>query len=598
MAAGAPPTAKHYLDDPTNAVLSGLYGVTLTNPSLLFDKTHKIIYRHPSSIASPENVAVVCGGGSGHEPGFSAFVGQGALTACVAGTIFASPSAQQVRACLSHRLPAETQGIIVVVTNYTGDVLNFGMGIEKARAMGKKVEMVLVADDVGVGRAKGGKVGRRGLSGTALVVKICGALAEAGASVEDCAKVGRLVVDNLVSLGASLNRVHIPGRSLQEAKEEEERLGPGLVEIGMGIHNEPGCEKVKADLPGLVRIMLAQLLDQNDQDRAYVKIERGDDTVLLVNNFGGTSNLELSAVVTEIVNQLGNSYGIKPRRVISGTFFGSLNGPGFIISVLKLTETGLGSSKSMLELLDAPAEATGWSASIKPETWEKDYGEIKTVVEEHEEDRRATSLQVDPDILRSALKSGLDRLIASEAEVTRYDTIVGDGDCGVGLKRGAEGILKMLESSQVKQDPLASLWKIASIVEATMDGTSGALYAIFLNSLAANVRKLDSSDATELTPKMWAQALVDSLKALGKYTPAQPGDRTLMDALVPFVDTLGSTGNTREAAEAAKRGAEATKGMKASLGRSVYVGGEGHTEVPDPGAYGLSQFLSGLAEAL
>lgn len=385
--------AKHYLDDPSNAVLSGLRGVTLTNPSLLLDETNKTIYRHPSSITSPRNVAVVCGGGSGHEPGFSAFVGQGALTACVAGTVFASPSAQQIRACLSHRLPAETQGIIVVVTNYTGDVLNFGMGIEKARAMGKKVEMVVVADDVGVGRAKGGKVGRRGLSGTALVVKICGALAEAGASVEDCAKVGRLVVDNLVSVGASLSRVHVPGRSLQEAKDEEERLGPGLVEIGMGIHNEPGCEKVKTNLPGLVKIMLAQLLDQNDKDRAYVKIEKGDDTVLLVNNFGGTSNLELSAVVTEIVDQLGNSYGIKPRRIISGTFFGSLNGPGFIISVLKLTETGLESGKTILELLDAPAEATGWSASVKTETWEKEYGEIKTLVEADEEDTRPTSLQ-------------------------------------------------------------------------------------------------------------------------------------------------------------------------------------------------------------
>lgn len=205
---------------------------------------------------------------------------------------------------------------------------------------------------------------------------------------------------------------------------------------------------------------------------------------------------------------------------------------------------------------------------------------------------------MDPSLLRSALKSGLERLVASEADVTRFDTIVGDGDCGVGLKRGAEGILKMLESDRITQDPVTTLSKITSVVEATMDGTSGALYAIFLNSLTANVRKLDSSDPTELTPKMWAQALDDSLKALGKYTPAQPGDRTLMDALVPFVNTLGSTGNTKKGAEAAKTGAEATKGMKASLGRSVYVGGEGHTEVPDPGAYGLSQFLSGLAEAL
>ncbi|KAL8683856.1 MAG: hypothetical protein Q9224_001148 [Gallowayella concinna] len=590
--------AKHYFNDPNEAVLSGLRGVTLTNPSLLLDEKNKIIYRHPLSIASPQNVSVICGGGSGHEPGFSAFVGQGALTACVCGTIFASPSAQQVRACISHRLLAETQGVVVVITNYTGDVLNFGMGIEKAKAMGKKVEMVVVGDDVGVGRAKGGKVGRRGLSGTALIVKICGALAEAGASVEDCAKVGRLAADNLVSVGASLSRVHVPGRSLQEAREEEERLGPGLVEIGMGIHNEPGCEKVKTDLPGLVKTMLAQLLDQHDEDRAYVKIEKGDDTVLLVNNYGGTSNLELSGVVTEIVGQLGQDYGLKPRRVISGTFFGSLNGPGFIISVLRLADNGLGAGKSMLELLDAPAEATGWTAAVKSETWEKEYERVDATDEDDKGDSRSTNLKVDPKQLQSSLRSGLEKLIASEAEVTRYDTIVGDGDCGVGLKRGADGIIEYLKNDDIPSDALTSLTRIAGIVEATMDGTSGALYAIFLNSLAANVRKQDSADPTDLTPSMWAQALDDSMKALGVYTPAQPGDRTLMDALVPFVETLKATGNTKQAAEAAKIGAEKTKGMKASLGRSVYVGGQGHTEVPDPGAFGLSQFLTGLAEAL
>ncbi|KAL8952783.1 MAG: hypothetical protein Q9222_001330 [Ikaeria aurantiellina] len=597
MAAGED-AAKHFLDDPTHAVLSGLRGVTLTNPSLVLDEQNKIIYRHPSSITAPKNVSVVCGGGSGHEPGFSAFVGQGALTACVAGTIFASPSAQQVRTCMSHRLPAESQGIVVVVTNYTGDVLNFGMGIEKARAMGKKVEMVIVADDVGVGRAKGGKVGRRGLSGTALVVKICGALAEMGAPIEDCAKVGRLVVDSLVSVGASLGRVHVPGRSLQEAKEEEERLGAGLVEVGMGIHNEPGCEKVKTDLPGLIKIMLAQLLDQNDKDRAYVKIDKGDDVVLLINNFGGTSNLELSAIITEIAGQLDQGYGLKPKRIISGTFFGSLNGPGFIVSILKLVDTDLGPGKSILELFDAPTEATGWSASVKPETWQKDFGDFKATAEREQVDTRTTNLRVDPTLFKSALKAGLERLIASEAEITRYDTIVGDGDCGVGLKRGAEGILKYLDSTDIPEEPLASLTKIAGVVEATMDGTSGALYAIFLNSLAANVRKQDSSNPEELNPSMWAQALEESLRALGKYTPAQPGDRTLMDALVPFVETLKRTGNTKEAAEAAKAGAEGTKGMKASLGRSVYVGGEGHNEVPDPGAHGLSQFLTALSEAM
>ena len=329
---------------------------------------------------------MVCGGGSGHEPGFAGFVGDGLLTACVAGTIFASPGAEQVRTCLQHRLPSESKGVLVVATNYTGDVLNFGMGVEKARALGKKVEMVVVGDDVGVGRERGGKVGRRGLSGTALVVKVVGALAEQGVGLEDCARVGRLVVENLVSLGASLSRVHVPGRGIEEAREEEKRLGPELIEIGMGIHNEPGCEQVKTDLPGLVKIMLKQMLDQSDKDRAYVKIEKTDETILLINNFGGVSNLELGAITNEVVIQLEKNYGLKPRRIIQGTLFGSLDGPGFIVSVLKLADTKLGAGKSILNLIDASVNAIGWPRCVTAETWEQNYKPppLGTMEQEHE----------------------------------------------------------------------------------------------------------------------------------------------------------------------------------------------------------------------
>ncbi len=335
----------------------------------------------------------MCGGGSGHEPGFAGFVGDGLLTACVAGTIFASPAAEQVRTCLQHRLPSESKGVLVVATNYTGDVLNFGMGVEKARALGKKVEMVIVGDDVGVGRERGGKVGRRGLSGTALVVKVVGALAEQGVCLEDCARVGRLVVDNLVSLGASLSRVHVPGRGIEEAREEEKRLGPELIEIGMGIHNEPGCEQVKTDLPGLVKIMLKQMLDQSDKDRAYVKIERTDETILLINNFGGVSNLELGAITNEVVVQLEEDYGLKPRRIIQGTLFGSLDGPGFIASVLRLTDTSLGAGKSILDLIDAPVNAIGWPRCVTAETWGKNYKPPPPRTVEQEDETKPSNLK-------------------------------------------------------------------------------------------------------------------------------------------------------------------------------------------------------------
>lgn len=204
---------------------------------------------------------------------------------------------------------------------------------------------------------------------------------------------------------------------------------------------------------------------------------------------------------------------------------------------------------------------------------------------------------VDPAKWRTVLKPALEKLIAAEAEVTKYDTVVGDGDCGIGLKRGAEGVLKVLPSI-ASDDVLLVFAKICETIETTMDGTSGALYAMFLNSLASNLRKQDTPSPMTLTAEIWSKAMALSIEGLAGYTPAQPGDRTLMDALVPFVNVLKQTGDAKEAAEAAKKGSDSTKGMKASLGRSVYVGGTGFEEVPDPGAHGLSVFLSGLADAL
>jgi len=197
---------------------------------------------------------------------------------------------------------------------------------------------------------------------------------------------------------------------------------------------------------------------------------------------------------------------------------------------------------------------------------------------------------------KKALTAGLDKLIEAEPDVTKYDTIVGDGDCGIGLKRGAEAILDSLQKTKLTDDAVVTVSKITRVVEMSMDGTSGALYAIFLNALAHGLRIQSNSSPTQVTPAIWAKALKSSLDALGKYTPAQPGDRTLVDALYPFVDTLGKTGDPKKAAEAARKGSEGTKGMKASLGRTVYVGGEGWQGVPDPGAHGLSEFLVGLVE--
>lgn len=433
-------SSKHFINDPTHLVNTALHAVTLTNPAVALDADNKIIYRRPSPDASHQKVSVISGGGSGHEPSFAAMVGPGLLSASVAGTIFASPSAEQVRVAIQSRVdnnsPNDTSdgGVLVTVMNYTGDILNFGMAVEKARAAGVNVEMVVVGDDVGVGRAKAGKVGRRGIAGTVLVHKISGALAAQGRSLQEVAKVARLTAENLVSVGASLEHVHVPGRVVSK---EDDHLKLGEVEIGMGIHNEAGSSKEKVELPELVGKMLKQMLDQSDKDRAFLNVN-SNEVVLLVNNLGGVSVLELGGITAEVVSQLEKSYGIRPVRILSGTYMTSLNGLGFSITLLNVVNTDIG-GPSMIELLDAPCEATGWSSPIAKSTWEakntatrEDKGALNVDVQD-------SGLKSDGKAAQETLTLALQNVIAVEPEVTRFDTVVGDGDCGIGLKRGAEG---------------------------------------------------------------------------------------------------------------------------------------------------------------
>jgi dihydroxyacetone kinase len=357
--------AKHFVSDPTVLVQTALRSLTLTNPSLSLDVENKVLYRS----SKPNCVSVISGGGSGHEPSFSGFVGKGLLTAAVSGTIFASPSASQVRTAISQHVDGSKEGgsgVLVIVMNYTGDVLNFGLAVENAKAQGAETDMVVVGDDAGVGRSQGGKVGRRGLAGTCLVIKVAGALAETGASLEQVAGVARLVADNTVTIGASLSHVHVPGRAKNSHNDD---LGEEQVELGMGIHNESGSERMEKDLPNLVKKMLTHMLDTSDKDRSFLEIKEGESCALLINNLGGVSILEMGGITNEVVSQLKNLWGIVPVRILTGSFMTSLNGSGFSISLLRVRDTGLGPKKSMIELLDFPTEAVGWSAAIQPSTW-------------------------------------------------------------------------------------------------------------------------------------------------------------------------------------------------------------------------------------
>jgi triose/dihydroxyacetone kinase / FAD-AMP lyase (cyclizing) len=196
-----------------------------------------------------------------------------------------------------------------------------------------------------------------------LVHKVTGAMAAAGYGLEDIVRVGRLVADNLGSIGVSLNRVHVPGRPREENGENS--LGSDEVELGMGIHNETGCGRksgANAELPVVIKDMLRQLLDSNDGDRNFLPT-RANEMVLMVNNLGALSVLELGAVVSEVVEQLRQQYTTNLVRVFAGSFMTSLDGPGFSISLLNVVNIGI--KESLIELLDAASNAIGWHATAR-----------------------------------------------------------------------------------------------------------------------------------------------------------------------------------------------------------------------------------------
>ncbi|KAG8902809.1 Dihydroxyacetone kinase 2, partial [Tulasnella sp. 408] len=214
---------KHLTNDPATLVVDSLKGLCLLNPHVCVDEKYKVLYKR-----SPpqDQVSLISGGGSGHEPAHAGFVGDGMLSAAVCGNIFASPNAAQIRRAIE--LVGNPKGTLIVVKNYTGDALNFGLASEQYKAAGGKgdVRVLIVGDDVAVGRTQGGLVGRRGLAGTILVYKIASALSRSGASLDEVEAVGKQVAENIGTIGVGLEHCHVPG-----TEEAESHLGADEIEL-------------------------------------------------------------------------------------------------------------------------------------------------------------------------------------------------------------------------------------------------------------------------------------------------------------------------------------------------------------------------------
>ncbi len=540
---------KHFLNRREDIVTEALDGLLMTAPEGALARLDtypdiKVILR---ADWTKDRVAIVSGGGAGHEPSHAGFVGHGMLTAAVSGEIFASPSVDAVLTAI--RAVTGEAGCLLVVKNYTGDRLNFGLAAERARAEGFKVEMVIVADDIALPDLPQ----PRGVAGTLFVHKIAGHLAETGENLETIASAARAAAGDILSLGMSLSSCSIPGQA------HEERLGPDEGELGLGIHGEPGVERIAIDSArSLVATMAERLAGHMTGEGSYA---------LLINNLGAVPPLEMG-VVTNAVLSLPLASRI--RLVIGpAPLMTALNMNGFSLSLIKLD----------------PGREAALCAEVTPRAWVSPVARKPITILPRPASAIAEAPPASADAgTESTIRTVCTTLVALEADLNRLDARAGDGDTGSTAAAGARSI-----ESRLATLPLADLAATFGVIGATlgtsMGGSSGVLLSIFFTAAGQALGKGAPAD----------EALLAGLDRMTFYGGAKPGDRTMIDALDPALRALAS-GSLADAAKAARTGADATKRMtKAKAGRAAYIGERDLDSVADPGAEAIAAVFEALA---
>ncbi len=492
-------------------------------------------------------VALVSGGGSGHEPAHVGFVGAGMLTAAVCGDVFASPSVDAVLAgILAVSGPA---GCLLIVKNYTGDRLNFGLAAERARAYGIKVSMVIVDDDIALPDLPQA----RGVAGTLFVHKIAGALAEAGADLDTVTAAAKRVIGNVASLGMSLDTCTVPG------SPKEARIAEGKAELGLGIHGESGVELVDfSTAANAIAIVLERL-----------KPFAGDGPkVAMLNNLGGATPLEMAVLAEE----MAKSDTIPDIRYLVGpaAMMTSLDMRGFSVSVLPVND-------QELALLQEPVAIRDWPCCCElnaPEVLPIPDGltPIKPIP--------SADAQMGAFITRCC-----DVFLEAETDLNALDAQSGDGDTGstlAGAARALKGVLDQLPLADSTQLYRA----IALELSQTMGGSSGVLLAIFFSA---------AGDAAS-SGKNHVEALKAGLERVQEVGGAHLGDRTMIDALAPALDALPE--GFAAAAAAARKGADHTAQIvKAKAGRASYISEDRLSGHNDPGAEAVARLFEKLSQS-
>ncbi len=512
-------------------------------------------------------VAVVIGGGSGHYPAFAGYVGPGLADAAVAGDVFASPSTAAVARVCRHA--DQGGGVLLGFGNYAGDVLNFGVAAERLRAEGIDVRIVPVTDDV-ASAAVDIAAKRRGIAGDLVVFKIAGAAAEAGLSLDEVERISRLANDRTVSFGVAFGGCTLPG-----ANHPLFTVPKGEMALGLGIHGEPGISEEKiVSATELAKLLVGKLLAERPAGTKKV--------APVLNGLGSTKYEELFVLWVSVEKEL-KAAGLDIVDPECGEFVTSLDMQGCSLSLLWLDEE--------LETYwrapcDAPVLRKGVIINAEPAT--------DVISDEDGPATFAPASQASKEsgkCIARLIGKVADALREAEDELGRIDAVAGDGDHGQGMRRGSAA------ASEAANVAVAGGAGAASVLAAAGDawadragGTSGAIWGLLLRSWSNAFSDNDKpSDAAVVAG---ARLALEGVTRLGR---ARIGDKTLVDALVPFVDTLEREFGVHKsliaaweiAAKAATDAAEATSSLTPKLGRARPLAEKsiGH---PDAGAVSLA----------
>lgn len=538
----------HFYNQSESLVSELLEGLAMSASVILSDhRDARIVMRSDwqPDREGRRQVALISGGGSGHEPAHAGFVGQGMLTAAVAGDVFASPGVEAILAGI--RACCGDAGCLLIIKNYTGDRLNFGLAAERAREEGFQVETVIVADDVALPDTPQ----PRGLAGTLLVHKMAGYCAERGDDLATVHQAAHNMATRVRSMGMALSSATLPGQEASSRKTPE---------LGLGIHNEPGVRQVT---PDSADDAVAQVLEG---------LGRPDDGpwTLLLNNLGSCAPQEMQVIERACLEQLGHdnvALMMGPAALMT-----SLDMHGFSITLAPADET-------ILEALSAPVQAPAWPTPKKVhgiKTFSPRFSQRPAAGEGHHDETR--------DHLIAHLAT---TLRDSEKALDELDAKVGDGDAGATFAAGARAVLNALSEGRLSTGEDARLAsELGHLFATAMGGSSGVLLSILMTSAAQQLEEEGS----------WPKALQAGIERMQHYGGAQQGDRTMLDALIPTIETLAGGQNLEAAAKAARSGADETGRMrKAGAGRSSLVPEQALEGVVDPGAEAVARLFEALA---